>query len=216
MKTYHHLLLPALILAPIQALTASSICVTVVDPIPLPLRGAVVKIVGLLEGDKRFATATDQQGRACTGDLPEGLYSVEVGLEGFLNVRYYPVRVVFPKDQDLQFQLPFAEITEGGTHEESVLSGTLEEDSKPLSGIQMCLFEDARTSASACTTTNDLGQYALAVPPAIYWLELNKLSQNITRVKIDLSNSGYYRNKVSLPSGVGRQSSRSEEHGAQR
>lgn len=199
MKTDSHLLVLTGLLAIQEALLASSVCTTVVDPAGLPLPGAAVKIVSLLRVDKRFSVSTDQQGRACAGDVPEGLYSVEASLAGFLNVKYYPVRVSFPGGVNLSFQLPFGEITEGGVQAEAILSGTLEDKGKPLSGIKICLFDKTQTAPTGCTVTNDLGEYALCVPPGVYRLELSKLLHKITSIKVDLSNAGYYRNKVSFP-----------------
>src|SRR5579859_6999405 len=76
----------------------SSICVKVVDVIDAPLAQATVRIERLSNQLGSYAATTDSKGTACTGHLPEGLYSVEVSLVGFLNVRYYPVRVAFPED----------------------------------------------------------------------------------------------------------------------
>ena len=163
------------------------------------MRSAAVKVVSLLDIGKRFTTKTDADGKACAAEVPEGLYSVEASMAGFLNVRYYPVRVSFPRGANLSFQLPFGDISEGGTQPEAILSGTLRDKGKPRSGIRICLFENAAANPVGCGVTNDLGEYVVTVPPGKYWLELSELLQKISRTKIDLSNSGYYRDKVSLP-----------------
>ncbi|MBI3684004.1 MAG: carboxypeptidase regulatory-like domain-containing protein [Acidobacteria bacterium] len=183
-----------------QNVRASSICATVSDPAGQPIRKAAVQIIHLLDPDARFSVVVDSKGRACAEHLPEGLYSVEAGSfgSGFLKVRYYPVRVVFPDDVDLSFRLPFGDIGEGGVQSEAILSGTLTDQGNPASDVKFCLFHGDKPVAAACTVTNGLGQYSLIVPPGIYRLELTPLAKRTQSRTIDLSSPGYYRNRVTV------------------
>lgn len=143
----------------------------------------------------------DTNGKACIEHLPEGLCSVEASSSGsgFLNVKYYPVRVVFPEDVNLSFRLPFGEIGEGGLLSEAILSGTLMDQGKPSGDVKICLFEGSKSLPFACTVTNDLGQYALIVPPGKYRLELSRAVARIFTATIAVPVPGYYRNRVSMP-----------------
>lgn len=124
---------------------------------------------------------------------------MEVSLGGFLNVKYYPVRVMFPDDLTLPFQLPFGEIREGMLLSEATMSGTLSAHGKPVDGIKICMFEATKPTATICTTTNDLGQYVLTVTPGTYIVELSRQLHRISTTTIDLSSPGYYRNRLMMP-----------------
>src|SRR5262245_51077628 len=101
-----------------RPLAAASLCVHVTDPANLPLPDASLTAVNLVTG-KIFSERTDRSGKACASAVPEGLYSVEVGMAGFLNVRYHPVRIGPAAASSLKFQLPFGEITEGPLAQEA-------------------------------------------------------------------------------------------------
>jgi hypothetical protein len=178
---------------------AASLCVSVSDPANLPLPEASLNAVNL-GMNKRFTGRTDRAGKACLSALPEGLYSVEVGLPGFLNVRYYPVRIAPVATHELRFQLPFGEITEGGLAQEATLSGTLKQDDVPVQSAKICIFENGSESAVpvACDVTNDLGEYAIVVPTGFYTVELRLPHGAIQRSKVDLSVSGFHRNLLTV------------------
>jgi hypothetical protein len=180
-------------------LEASSLCSTIIDLANQPLHGAKVTIVNLIKSERKYSAVADQTGKVCVNPIPEGTYSVEASLFGFMNVRYYPVRVAFPNDVNLTFQLPFGEITEGEISEEATLSGTLEGAQAPSPTVRICLFEERKQIPIVCTNTNDLGEYALIVQPGVYRLELTRLAERVQATTIDMSHPGYYRNRVSLP-----------------
>lgn len=179
---------------------ALSICATVTDLPGQPLRHAVVKIINLLQPDFRSSASVDSAGKVCFEHLPEGIYSAEASSSGFLNVRYYPIRLAVPDDLNFTYQLPYGEIREGLLQSEAILSGTLSDQNKPVDGVQICLFENDKSIPSACGVTNDLGQYALTVSPGKYRVEVTKSQVRIHSAMIDLSFPGHYRNEVTIPS----------------
>jgi len=187
----------------LQGSLASSICATVTDLPGHPLHVATVRVVSLVDPDAHYSSAVDASGKACIDHLPEGLYSVEAGTGsgGFLNVRYYPVRVAFPDDVTFSIPLPYGEIREGGVRTDAVLSGTLLEAGRAVDGIKICLRENNEPIPAGCTVTNDLGQYALVVPPGKYRVELARGNSRepISSVPIELPTPGLYRNEVSMP-----------------
>lgn len=179
----------------------SSICATVSDVTGRPMTSATVVVTNLQGPEVQSSTLVSPTGKGCIQHLPEGLYSVEAGSPGtgHLKVRYYPVRLVYPNDVDLSFELPIGEITEGLGISESTLSGTLTNENKPAEDIRICLFHDRQRAAASCTVTNDLGQYALIVAPGKYRVEVTERGGRSETTEIDLSDPGYYRNRVSLP-----------------
>lgn len=180
-------------------LSASSICATVIDPTRHPVRTAIVSIVNLI-ADSHFSAMANTNGKACVEHLPDGLYSVEAGTPGIghMKVRYYPVSVKYPDDVILSFQLPFGEISEGLGLVDATLSGTLTAEGNPAEGVRICLFEQGSQVQTGCTVTNDLGQYALIVRPAVYRLEVSQSGRDVQTTKIDISAPGFYRNRVSI------------------
>ncbi len=179
----------------------SSICATVSDVTGRPMTSATVVVTNLQDPKVQSSTLVSPTGKGCIQHLPEGLYSVEAGSSGIghLKVKYYPVRLVYPNNVDLSFELPIGEITEGLGISESTVSGTLTNENKPAEDVRICLFHDRQRAAASCTVTNDLGQYALIVAPGKYRVEVTQRGGRSETNEIDLSDPGYYRNQVSLP-----------------
>lgn len=177
--------------------SAASLCVKVADPENLFLAGASVNALNLAT-NKLFSARTDGSGMACLSGMPEGLYSVEVGVAGFLNVRYYPVRIAPAARHELRFQLPFGENHEGPMAQEAILSGTLMHGGTPLASATICILSTETGSSVACSVTNDLGEYAFVVPTALYMVEVRLPTKVTRRSKIDLSTAGFHRNAVTV------------------
>ena len=175
---------------------ASELCATVMDYARLPLPSASITATNLTTG-RSYSARSDSKGMACLSDVPEGLYSVEASLAGFLHVKYYPVRAVPFAKQALSFWLPFAEIEEGGLGDESTLSGTLLRGIAPVQAAEVCLVAATGTPRT-CTLTNDLGEYALLVPAGVYLTEIHTKDGRVYKSQIDMSAPGIYRNRLSL------------------
>jgi hypothetical protein len=140
-QTLHVLVLGLIAIS--QLLQASSICanITTLEPDDQPLRHAGLTVTSLLDPAIHFVASADKDGNACVNHLPEGLYSVEASCVGHMNARYYLVSVVFPKDVNLRFRLPFGEIYEGGLASEATVSGTLLKVYRLAQDSVFCLFE---------------------------------------------------------------------------
>jgi len=179
---------------------AASLCVKVEDPGNLPLPDASVSAVNLNTA-KLYTGRTGREGRVCLSGVPEGLYAVEVGLAGFLNVRYYPVRIAPVATHELRFLLPFGEITEGTVAQEATLSGTLTQEGAPVQNASICVLTAQAGSVVKCTSTNDLGEYALIVPTGLYSVELRLPNGSVRRKRLDVSRPGFHRNVVGLDPG---------------
>jgi hypothetical protein len=179
-------------------LVASSLCARVTDPEGQPLRNAWVNVANL-KTNKLYTGQTDSDGKSCVSNLSEGLYSVEAGMTGFLNVRYYPVRVKYPAVEQLQFHLPFGEITEGLLSQEATVAGTLKEGDNPVEGADICILELDHNTRVTCALTNDLGEYAFSLPPGAYAVETRMRGGVVHRSKIDVSTPGSYKNLIDAP-----------------
>lgn len=181
-----------------HAMAAAELCVTVSDPASLPLPGAVVVAANLVTL-KTQRVDTDEKGQACLNLLPEGLYSVEVSLRGFLTVKYHPVRVSFSGTKRLSAQLPFGELTEGGVLQESTLAGTLKDGDNLLVHAKICLFREGNARPEVCITTNELGEYGVIVVPAAYRFEIVAGGSKYGGT-IDAAVPGSYRIRLAGPS----------------
>jgi hypothetical protein len=179
-----------------SSLVAAAVCARVTDSAGLPLRNAWINVVNL-KTNKLYTGQADPNGKACVSKLPDGLYSVEAGLTGFLNVRYYPVRIKYPAVEQLQFRLPFSEITEGLLSQDATVAGTLKTDGDTaVQGANICILELDHHTRVTCTVTNDLGEYAFSLPPGVYVVELQMSSGAVHRSKIDVTTPGSYRNLI--------------------
>jgi hypothetical protein len=186
------------------AARGASICATVGDSEGDGLPQATVNVVSLT-GEKRYSARTDATGRACFASTPEGLYSVEAGLIGFLNVRYYPVRVSYPEATDLSFRLPLGEVNGDSFEQDAVMSGTLLEGDRPVGSAKVCMFEPGKTEPYICGKTTDLGEYALTVPTGTYVAVITRWKGEPIRETVEppqtvkLPTPGRYRNLLAVP-----------------
>jgi hypothetical protein len=172
------------------------------DYAKLPLPSATITATNLGTG-KAYQARSHKDGSACISEVPEGLYSVEASLTGFLHVKYFPVRITASETAKLSFWLPFGEIEEGGIGQESTVSGTLLSRGLPAEAAEICLLR-VDTAAKSCTITNDLGEYALVVPPGAYDTEVRTKGGAVYKSRIDVSTPGIYRNRLSLETAGGR------------
>jgi hypothetical protein len=191
MKT---VLLFALAMMSSRNATPASLCVTVMDVMRLPLPRATVTVANLVSR-KSVTIKTNQEGLFCSSDLAEGQYSIEASMSGFMNVRYTPVSLSYPNTVRIVFWLPLADIEEGGFGTDAVLSGTLGTAEGPNSGAEICLIGPT-LSEPICTRTNDLGEYALTVPPGKYEATVRTRGGVPKSTPLDLPSSGVYRNRL--------------------
>jgi hypothetical protein len=189
-----------LALATSITLAGSEMCIKVLDEAGQPLPRARVQVSSLSTA-KSHQRATDSQGNACFLDIPEGLYSVEVSLQGFLTAKYYPLQVSYPEKNGLTVRLPLSNVNGDNMAQQITLSGTLWRSGKPAEAVSICLFRSDR-SRVVCTLTNNLGEYAVIAPPGTYEVELKPSSGSAYRSKIDLSTPGAsYHDRLSFPRG---------------
>lgn len=174
----------------------ASICVSVSDPARLPLWNAAVTVIGLTI-EKQASEQSDRNGIACINGLPEGLYSVEVSLTGFLNVRYYPIRLGPDRVARPHFTMPLGEIGESFEAQEALLSGTLKLGDSAVSKATICLKMLNSEAAPKCTESNEIGEYAFSVLPGKYRAEV-VTNEKVFSMLLDLSSAGYYRNRILL------------------
>jgi hypothetical protein len=175
----------------------------VVDETGGPLRGATVTLHKLSSEQFDESSQTDSEGRYSFPELPDGEYSVEGSLTGFVAVSYKPLRIYFPANVECNFVLRVAGFGGDAVYATSQIVGELRwrGDRVPLAKI--CLASAAEPRRQACTTTNRLGQYFLDVPPAIYVVTVDDGAGLHVRQRLDMSAAGEYRNKIVLEAGGG-------------
>ena len=186
----------ACLLGMANPIRASVLCATVMDYARLPLPNASLNATNLLTG-KSYTALADRSGHFCFSNIPEGLFSIDASLAGFLHVKYYPVRVAAGAPVNLSFQLPFGEITEGGIGQDATISGTLLEKGSPAESAKVCAIA-VDASSKACTATTDLGEYAIVVPVGVYQTEVQTRDGRVYKSKLTLRSPGIYRNRISV------------------
>jgi hypothetical protein len=187
-------------------LFASELCVAVISPGGVPLPEVSVNVTGLLSGKagkdappEVYHARTDHNGRACL-TVREGAYAVEVGRLGFMNVRYLPVRVKYPEPVRLEFELPTDGVLEERWANDVLVSGTLRLDGEPMDVKTICLFSEngSDTEPVTCGYTNQLGEYALTVPPGRYRVTIRTFHGQEYESHLDLPSTGWCWNRVSI------------------
>lgn len=174
----------------------ASMCVYVSDPARLPLWNASISIIGMTI-DKQISIKSDKNGVACIDGIPEGLYAVEVSRAGFMNVRYYPIRVAPGRIAKPHFTMPLGEISEGLGARDALLSGTLRVDGIYSPNATICLTLRDSASTPICTKSTDLAEYTISVMPGRYSAEVTTGTKTLSMM-LDLSSPGYYINKLTF------------------
>jgi hypothetical protein len=177
------------------SLPAADLCVKVVDDSELPLPKVAITATRLADR-AQYQAQTDSRGGACVLKLAEGLYAVEASAVGFMTVRYYPVRVAYPSGAHLSFRLPVAEVAEGGMFGDALVSGTLLFEGKPISGASICALDSKQNRH--CTVASGLGEYALALAPGAYQIEIRAQNGDMFRLNIDAPTPDVFRDLLSV------------------
>ena len=195
----------ATLLAVLPGVTsAAEVCVQVNDTMDLPLHNAWVRATSWTDSSTTLGilpkiqnVTSDKNGQTCL-NLSEGLYAIEVGLVGFLNVRYSPVRVFAARSIHLTYRLPIGDVLEGGVAMESILSGTLRQAGAVVGGATICAFRPRDQHAIGCAHSDVMGEYALAVPPGKYKVEIRTARGDVHVSEVDVSEPGFHRNRLTL------------------
>ena len=187
-----------LIIAGMTVASSAELCIKVKDEIDLPLPGSWVHAVELTTA-KTYALSTDGKGRACF-KLPEGIYSIEAGYTGYLNVRYYPIRVLIAKTLlDIEMRLPIGDITEGGVAQDAAFSGSVFIEDQSVKSGEVCLLHKETHTRVACGHTDEFGEFALSVPPGSYDVEIRTPHGQLFSSTADIEASGFLRKRFAIP-----------------
>jgi hypothetical protein len=153
-----------------------------------------------LSGDQFDASSqTDSGGSYSFPELPDGEYSVEATMRGFMGVSYKPVRIYFPAQVRRDFVLAVAFVGGDAVYASSQLVGELMWKGARVPRANICLSRLDGPYRPICTTTNRLGQYYLDAPPEKYNITVNGDGGLSSSQPLDLSAAGEYRNKIALP-----------------
>jgi hypothetical protein len=179
----------------------SELCGVVLDETRMPLPAAVVRAIRLgpnlvhERDDGNKMGKTDQNGRICW-KLSEGVFAMEAEAAGFIGVRLSPVRVDFPIRRTVTFYMPIGDTTEGGIEGTANFTGVLVLDGEPQVAARICLFEEKTPSHVKCEDTNEFGEYAIAVPPGSYLVEVTPAKKALFRARLRAQSSGRYHSML--------------------
>ncbi len=168
----------------------------VADQSGSPLQSVAVTLHKLSGDHFDESSLTDSRGRYSFADLPDGEYSLEAELRGFVSVRYKPLRIYFPADVERNFVLELAGFGHDGVYASSKLVGELFWRGARVSTASICLNRADQSQQPVCTVTNGLGQYVIDVPSAVYVVTVDRGAGLHTEETLDLSTAGEYRNKL--------------------
>jgi hypothetical protein len=193
--------LVALLLSGIGARGLAKVALSgrVVDETGGPLPAATVS-VRKLSGEQFYQSSqTDSQGHYSFPELPDGEYSVEGALTGFVSVLYKPVRIYFPAEVRWDFVLSVAGFGGDAVYASSELVGELLWRGVRMPTASICVTRADEPPHPTCTVTNRLGQYFLDLPPAIYIVSIDCGRGLQAKDRLDLRTAGQYRNKITPP-----------------
>jgi hypothetical protein len=195
--------LAALLLSATEARGTAKVALSgrVADETGDPLPAATVS-VRTLSGEQFYQSSqTDPQGHYSFPELPDGEYSVEAALTGFVSVLYKPVRIYFPAEVRENFVLGVAALGGDAVYASSELVGELLWRGVRMPTATICVTRADEPPHPICTVTNRLGQYFLDLPPAIYTATIDFGHGLRAKDRLDLRTAGQYRNKIT-PAGA--------------
>jgi hypothetical protein len=162
-----------------------------------PIAGATVTLQMIGKPQETFTAKTGKDGIYEFREVPDGSYSIEAGMKGYVSVRYAPIHILFPFGFERDFRLPADEVYESDAPDKAHVAGELKVADKPIGGVRVCL---RRRQEEFCTTTNRLGQYSLLVPPGS-WLAVvtaQKDKSVLWRQRLQLAKPGEYRDQIHI------------------
>lgn len=174
---------------------------SVVDESGGPLPTATVTVHKLSGERLDQSSQTDSRGHYSFPELPDGEYSIEAALNGFVSMSYKPVRIYFPAQVQWDFVLRLGGFSYDAVYSSSEVVGELLWRGARAPAASICLSRTGGPYHPVCTVTNRLGQYFLRVPPAVYTVTIENKVGLRAEQRLDLSTAGEYRNKIALPGG---------------
>jgi hypothetical protein len=163
-----------------------------------PLPTATVSVRKLSGEQFIQSSQTDSHGRYSFPELPDGEYSVEAALAGFVSVTYKPMRIYFPAEVREDFVLGVAAFGSDAVYTSSQLVGELMWRGARMPAATICVTKASEPPHPICTVTNGLGHYFLDLSPAIYTVTIDFGRGLHAKDRLDLRTAGQYRNKISL------------------
>jgi hypothetical protein len=124
-------------------------------------------------------------------------------MSGFTTVCYRPVQLKFPGERQLDFSLPVKDIIADRILQVAEVVGVVRDGKKALAGVKICFHTKEPEPIDACTASNGLGQYYLAVYPGRYTLIVSRNGSEIIHEGTDLNSAKEYRDLIKLPPGSG-------------
>jgi hypothetical protein len=136
------------------------------------LSGATVRVLSLNDRSEIGRAKSGADGLYAVRDIPDGTYSLEASLSGYLSVAYYPVRVEFPKTYNLNYQLPALITNPDELRTEARVFGVAMLGLKLVGGLKVCLSKPGSADLPSCGYTDGMSRFFIAVPAGGYELSV--------------------------------------------
>ncbi len=176
---------------------AGNLCVTTRDPAGQSLPGVSVTIAKRTDeaASLPFAptqTRTDAAGQACFFQIPDGSYSVELALHGFLTATYQPIRVDVLRPASLAVGMLFGQVIELDISRIARITGVIRFRDEPAAEARICVYEGDSRHPANCSRPDRFGQFGLLVEPGAYVLEVTRQDKVYLRKSVNIPSAGTF------------------------
>lgn len=178
-----------------------NLCVTTKDPTGQPLPGVTVTITKQKDaaGSIPFEvtqTRTESNGQACFFKIPDGSYSVELKLHGFLTSTYEPVRVDILRPALLEMVMLFGQVIELDLSRNAKISGVLRFRNETNAEARVCVYDNESRLLVSCSRSDRFGQFGLLVEPGTYLIEVTRKDTVYLRKSVTIPSAGTFRDLI--------------------
>lgn len=175
-----------------------NLCVTTKDPAGQPLPGVTVMITKHKDAAASIPfdvtqTRTDSDGKACFFKIPDGSYSVELTMHGFLTATYQPVRVDILRPALLELTMLFGHVIELDISRIARVSGVLRFRNETNAEARICVYDNESRLLINCSRSDRFGQFGLLVEPGTYFIEVTRKDTVYLKKTVTIPNAGTFR-----------------------
>ena len=178
-----------------------NLCVTTKDPTGQPLPGVTVMITKQKDAAASIPfdvtqTRTDSNGKACFFQIPDGSYSVELTMHGFLTATYRPVRVDILRPALFEMVMLFGQVIELDVSRIARISGVLRFRNETNAEARICVYDNDSRNLVNCSRSDRFGQFGLLVEPGTYFIEVTRKDTVYLRKSVTIPNAGTFRDLI--------------------
>ena len=178
-----------------------NLCVTTKDPAGQTLPGVTVMITKQKDAAASILfdvtqTRTDSNGKACFLKIPDGSYSVELTMHGFLTATYQPVRVDILRPALFEMVMLFGQVIELDISRIARISGVLRFRNETNAEARICVYDDDSRLLVNCSRSDRFGQFGLLVEPGTYLIEVTRKDTVYLKKSVTIPDAGTFRDLI--------------------